>query len=223
MLRAVGRFRMLTRPQVKRWLFADVTEPVVTRSIDRSEVQGYLGVERLHRNGVQVMWLTRKGRDLLVAEGTPAADLFPATGPAAAKDFEHTVATGEAAVWLATRHPAPDELLPAWALQRVFGGRILAIPDLLAIWRGAGTAPAALAVEVDLGTEPLSTVLLPKLAMLGRALGDWLPESALTILVLVPTRRRRESLLGMLPELGIPCAVEVMDDCLGVKSAVKSS
>lgn len=53
---------------------------------------------------------------MLVRDGVPSADLFPASGPAAAKDFDHTVAIGDAAAWLATRAPAPDELLPAWAL-----------------------------------------------------------------------------------------------------------
>jgi hypothetical protein len=215
-LRAVGRFRMLTRPQVKRWLFPEVTEPVVTRFMNRAEKGGYLGVERLHGNGMQVLWLTRRGRDLLVARGTPGADLFPATGHVAAKDFEHTAMIGEAAVWLATRNPAPDELLPAWTLQRFFAGRMAVIPDLLAAWRGDGHGDAGLAVEVDLGTEPLATVLLPKLITLARTLRDWLPESLLTILVLVPTARRRDALTGMLPEIGIPCAIEVMDDCFRV-------
>jgi len=164
-LTAIGRFRMLTRPQVKRWFFDSVSEPVVTRFIERGSRGGHLGVERLHGNGMQVLWLTRKGRDALVAQGIPAADLFPATGPAAAKDFEHTLEIGNAAVWLMKRSPAPDELLPAWALQRYFSGRLTAIPDLLVLWRNPA---AALAVEVDLGTEPVTTVLLPKLALLLR-------------------------------------------------------
>src|SRR5947209_4987487 len=124
---------MLTRPQVKRWFFENVSEPVVTRFVERGVRDGYLGVERLHGNGMQVLWLTRKGRDMLAACGVPAADLFPATGPAAAKDFQHTMEIGNTALWLMKRTPAPDELLPAWALQRYFGGRLRAIPDLLAV------------------------------------------------------------------------------------------
>src|SRR5512143_1382158 len=89
LLRIVGRFRMLSRAQVKRWLFAGLSDPIVTRCIDRLASRGYLGVERLHGNGIQVLWLLREGRDLLIDTGTPAADLFVATGPAAAKDFEH--------------------------------------------------------------------------------------------------------------------------------------
>jgi hypothetical protein len=142
---------MLTRPQVKRWLFAEVSEPVVTRSIARLAGSGCLGVERIGGNGMQVLWLTRKGREMLAGLDVPVGDLFPGSGPAAAKDFAHTVEIGNAAVWLHSRTPRPDEVIPAWQLQRIFHGNLAAIPDLLALWR----APAAvLAAEIDLGTEP---------------------------------------------------------------------
>lgn len=220
-LGAIGRFRMLTRQQVKRWFFHDVSEPVVTRFFHRSMTSGHLGVERLGGNGIQVAWLTRKGRDALVRSGASGADLFAATGPAAAKDFDHTVATGDVAVWLARRAPAPDELLPAWMIARLFGGRISVVPDLLALWRPVGTGPAAaLAVEVDLATEPLGSVFLPKLRALERNLMAWLPDALSTTLVLVPSVRRQESLRGMLGESGKRIAVEVL---AGVKSDVKSS
>lgn len=206
-LTAIGRFRMLTRPQVKRWFFESVSEPVVTRFIERGKREGLLGVERLHGNGMQILWLTRKGRDVLVASCVPAADLFPATGPAAAKDFAHTAEIGNVAVWLVKRTPSPDELLPAWALQRYFGGKLAAVPDLLALWR---TPAAALAVEVDLGTEPLATVLLPKLSVLGRSLGEWTPVELTTILVLVPSERRREAVLAGLGETGVKVAIDLL-------------
>jgi hypothetical protein len=222
-MRAVGRFRMLTRPQVKRWFFAEVSETVVTRFVERVTRKGWLSAERLHGNGVQVLWLTKKGRDVLVGAGVAAADLFPASGPAAAKDFEHTVMIGEAAVWLATKTPPPDELLPGWALLRFFGGRMAVVPDLLALWRPERCSPAALAVEVDLGTEPIQTVLLPKLALLANALHDWLSGCLTTILVLVPRARRRAAVEGALPDLPIPVVVEVLEALPGVNSGVKSS
>jgi hypothetical protein len=219
-LTAIGRFRMLTRPQVKRWFFEDVSEPVVTRFLERSVREGRLGVERLHGNGMQILWLTRRGRDVLVGSGVAAADLFPATGPAAAKDFAHTAEIGNTAVWLMKRTPAPDELLPAWALQRYFGGRLAAIPDLLVLWR---KPEAALAVEVDLGTEPVASVLLPKLSLLGRALRESLPGEATTILVLVPSERRREAVINGLDGMTVPVIVDVLGRLAGVNSSVKSS
>jgi hypothetical protein len=214
-LAAIGRFRMLTRPQVKRWFFADVSEPVVTRFIQRTKAAGHLGVERVGGNGMQVLWLTRKGRDALVARDIPTADLFPATGPAAAKDFDHTVAIGDAAIWLAVRTPAPDELLPAWTLARFFGGNLTAIPDLLALWRakrGEASTAVALAVEVDLGTEPLGSVLVPKLGELSAVLSTWLRDMPTTILVLVPGIRRRDSLRKGLADIVQNVAVEVATD-----------
>jgi hypothetical protein len=218
-LTAVGRFRMLIRPQVKRWFFDSVSEPVVTRFIERGNRDGLLGVERLHGNGMQVLWLTRKGRDMLVAHGVAAADLFPATGPAAAKDFDHTAEIGNVAVWLMKRTPVPDEILPAWALQRYFSGRLRAIPDLLALWRAPA---AALAVEVDLGTEPVASVLLPKLALLSRSVGEHLPGESAAILVLVPSERRREAVLNGV-EARVPVAVELLDSIAGVNSSIKST
>jgi len=214
-LAAVGRFRMLTRPQVKRWFFGSVSEPVVTRFLQRTQHSGHLGVARLGGNGMQVLWLTRKGRDALVARGSSAADLFPGTGPAAAKDFDHTVAIAEAAIWLALRTPSPNELLPAWALARFFGGSLSAIPDLLAVWCSEGdnqSTAAALAVEVDLGTEPLGSVLVPKLGTLSGLLDAWLPGAPTTILVLVPGIRRRDALRNMLRDSACPVTVEVMAD-----------
>jgi len=202
---------MLTRPQVKRWFFADVSEPVVTRFVERATAAGWLGVERLGGNGMQVFWLTKKGVEILVAEGVAAADLFPANGPAAAKDFDHTAAIGDAAVWLATRAPAPDELLPAWTLERIFGGRLAAIPDLLALWKDA---KAVLAVEVDLGTEPIQSVFLPKLGKLCGVLDRWFGGMRATVLVLVPGKRRMASLQASLGELASRVAVEVTTDVI---------
>jgi Replication-relaxation len=194
-LRAVGRFRMLTRDQVTRCFLPGISEPTISRLIARLAERGWLGVERMHQNGIQVLWLTQKGSGLLFDHGEPETDLFPATGPAAAKDFAHTVEIGNAAVWLMGKVPRPDELLPAWHLQRLFGGTLAAIPDLLALWRRGDDSPgAALALEIDLGTEPIASVLVPKLVELERTLGSWMPGDLAAILVLVRTARRAESL-----------------------------
>jgi hypothetical protein len=209
-----GRFRMLTRQQLKSSLFADVTEAMVTRFFDRSAERGYLGVERLHGNGIQVCWLTKKGRDFLVGGGHAAtADLFPARGPVPAKDFEHTVEIVNAALAMHRRFPRPDELLPAWAVQRLFAGTLAVWPDLLCLWRPReGNPGAALAVEVDLGTEPVTTVLVPKTQALIRFLSVWTAGAPAMILLLTSTLRRRDSLRAALaPTVGtFPLAVEAL-------------
>lgn len=211
-LTTVGRFRMLTRAQLKRWIFDEVSEPVVTRVVTRLAAAHLLGVERLGGNGVQVMWLTRKGRDLLESRGVGVGDLFPAAGPVAAKDFSHTVEIGNAALWLRSRTPAPDEVVPAWQLQRAFHGNLAAIPDLLALWR---TPAAALAVEVDLATEPVTTVLVPKLQTLATLLTAYFVDALVSIAILVPSERRAKNLREALRDSSIPAAVELLDVCAG--------
>jgi hypothetical protein len=209
-----GRFRMLTRQQLKRWLFADVTEAMVTRFFDRSTERGYLGVERLHGNGIQVCWLTKKGRDFLVDGGhATTADLFPASGPVAAKDFEHTVEIVNAALTMRRRAPTPDELLPAWAVQRLFAGKLAVWPDLLCLWKPrTADLGSALAIEVDLGGEPVKTVLVPKTLELIGFLREWMGNAPAAILLLTATARRRDSLRDALASVvgDFPIAVDAL-------------
>jgi len=210
----MGRFRMLTRRQLKLALFADVTEAMVTRFFDRSAERGYIGVQRLGGNGIQVCWLTKKGRDFLVDGGHAAmSDLFPASGPVPAKDFGHTVAIVTAAVTMRGRTPAPDELLPAWSVQRLFEGKLAVWPDLLCLWRPTEEKPgSALAIEVDLGGEPVKTVLVPKTLELIGFLRDRLCDATSAVLLLTPTARRRDSLREALPPAvgDFPLAVETL-------------
>lgn len=192
----VGRFRMMIRQQLKSWLFAGVSETIVTRFLDRSTARGYLGVERLQGNGIQVCWLTKKGRDLLVDGGyAPASDLFPASGPVPTKDFAHTVEIVNAALAMRRRTPAPDELLPAWAVQRLFAGKLTVWPDLLCLWIPGEDRPgSALAIEVDLGGEPVKSVLVPKTLELIGFLSGWTEGAPAAILLLTATTRRCHSL-----------------------------
>jgi hypothetical protein len=210
----VGRFRMLTRQQLKSWLFAEVSETIVTRFFDRATERGYLGVERLHGNGIQVCWLTKKGRDFLVDGGHAAAsDLFPARAPVPAKDFEHTVEIVNAALAMRLRTSAPDELLPAWRVQRLFDGKLAVWPDLLCLWKPTKDSPGfALAIEVDLGGEPVKTILVPKTLELIGFLGKWTAGAPAAILLLTTTARRRDSLREALahPVGDFPLAIEML-------------
>jgi hypothetical protein len=215
----VGRFRMLTRQQLKAWLFAGVSETMVTRFLDRSAERGYLGVVRLQGNGIQVCWLTKKGCDFLVDGGhAPAPDLFPASGPVPSKDFQHTVEIVNAAVAMHGRDRPPDELLPAWSVQRLFAGKLPVWPDLLCLWRPKDNDPgAALAIEVDLGGEPVKTVLAPKTLELIAFLRGWTAGGPSAILLLTATARRRDSIRGALEPIAgdFPLAVEVLVGFMG--------
>jgi hypothetical protein len=218
----VGRFRMMTRQQLKSWLFSDVSETVMTRFFDRATERGYLGVERLHGNGIQVCWLTKKGRDFLVPGGyASASDLFPASGPVSAKDFEHTVEIVNAALAMRRRNPAPDELLPAWRVQRLFAAKLAVWPDLLCLWKPRGSDPGSvLAIEVDLGGEPVKKVLVPKTLELIGFLTDWTAGASAAILMLTATARRRDSLREILTTAvgDLPLAVETLWPFLGETS-----
>jgi len=211
-LTTIGVFRMLTRSQLQAWHFEAVSETVVRRFIDRMVERGYLGAERINRNGVQVVWLTQAGADLLVDHaGVSRADLFSARGPAAAKDFDHTTAIIDAALAIERRGFRSDLILPAWALQRAQGGRAEVFPDLLCLMRPSATEPgAALAVEVDLGGEPIGSVLVPKTEKLAAFLATY-GGSALAILLLTSGSRRRATVEQALRKASIAVSISVVE------------
>jgi hypothetical protein len=217
-LTTIGVFRMLTRTQLQAWHFETVSETVVRRFIDRMVERRYLGAERINRNGVQVVWLTQAGADLLVDHaGGSRADLFPARGPVAAKDFAHTTAIVDAALAVRQRGFQSDLMLPAWALQRAQGGQADVFPDLLCLARPTATDPgAALAVEVDLGGEPIGSVLVPKTEKLTAFLAPY-SGSALAILLLTVGSRRRAAIEQALRKASIPVPISV--DELGIFTA----
>jgi hypothetical protein len=206
---------MLTRAQLKAWHFESVSDTVVRRFVDRMVERGYLGQERINRNGVQVVWLTQAGADLLVDHAAVArADLFPARGPAAAKDFDHTSAIVDAALAVQRRGFRSDLILPAWALQRAQGGRAEVFPDLLCLVRPSTTnLGAGLAVEVDLGGEPIGSVLVPKTEKLATFLAPY-SGSTLAILLLTVGSRRRAAIEQALrrANISVPISVEELDN-----------
>jgi hypothetical protein len=209
-LTTIGIFRMLTRAQLKAWHFESVSDTVVRRFVDRMVEGGFLGQERINRNGVQVVWLTQVGADLLVDHAAVSRDdLFPARGPVAAKDFAHTTAIVDAALAVQRRGFRSDLILPAWALQRAQGGRAEVFPDLLCLARPSATSPgAALAVEVDLGGEPIGSVLVPKTEKLATFLGPY-RGSTLVILLLTVGSRRRAAIEQALRKIGISVPISV--------------
>lgn len=217
-LTTIGIFRMLTRAQLKAWHFESVSETVVRRFVDRMVERGFLGQERINRNGVQVVWLTQVGADLLVDHAAVSrGDLFPARGPVPAKDFAHTTAIVDVALAVEQRGFRSDMMLPAWALQRAQAGRAEVFPDLLCLVRPSATDPgAALAVEVDLGGEPIASVLIPKTAKLATFLAPY-GASTLAILLLTVGSRRRAAIEQALRKtnFSVLISIEELDDFTG--------
>jgi hypothetical protein len=191
-LAAIGRFRMLKRAQLHRWKFPGLSDTVVRRFIDRMVERGFLGTERLNKNGVQVAWCTSSGRDLLVAEGiAPVDELFPARGPVPVKDMAHTGAIVDVAIRLAEIRRSGDRMLPAWTIQRLLGGRLAVIPDLLCLTAAtASHRGAVLAIEVDLANEPIASCLVPKTAALVAFLAPYAGSPTAILLLTVGERRQ---------------------------------
>jgi len=217
---------MLTRAQLKAWHFQTVSDTVVRRFVDRMVERGFLGQERINRNGVQVLWLTQAGADLLVDQaGVSRADLFPARAAVAAKDFAHTIAIGDVALAVALRGFRSDAMLPAWALQRAQAGRADVFPDLLCLARPLDGDPgAALAVEVDLGGEPIGSVLVPKTEKLAAFLAPYC-GSTLAILLLTVGSRRRAAIDHALRKanISVPISVEELGNFAGESVRSKCS
>jgi hypothetical protein len=196
-----------------------LSETVAKRSVDRLLAAGYLGAERVSKTGYQVLWCTARGRDHVVEQGASAADLFPARGPAAAKDFRHTERIIDVAITFLERGWREDAMLPAWTLQRSLGARVRAIPDLLVLRRGVeSSVPVAISVEVDLGSEAL-TVFVPKLQMLAAWLAGYRAASSCAVLVLTTTPRRRDALRARVEtaRLGLPTSIECIDTFTAIR------
>ena len=217
-LAAVARFRMLKRVQLHRWKFAGLSDTVVRRAIERLVERGWLGSERLHKNGTQVLWCTAAGRDALVEEGVArGVDRFPARAPVPVKDMAHTSAIVDAAIRLTELGRAGDRMIPAWGLQRLLGGRVEVIPDLLCLTHANDTHRGSiLAVEVDLGGEPIASVLVPKTAKLASFLQPYAGSPTAILLLTVGDRRRatiEEALRSA--EVRVPVAVVLIEQFTG--------
>jgi hypothetical protein len=168
---------------------------MVTRFVERYTSRGYVGASRLAGNGMQLFWLTESGREFLVRKGaTRADDLFPARGPVSLKDLHHTLAVVSVGLALSRRFPQARMIRPSWAVQRAFDGKLEAIPDVLCV---CDSPQFVVAVEVDLGTEPLE-LFATKCQRLAALLADY--GSAVIITVLTTTDRRIERLLARVVE-----------------------
>ncbi len=208
----IGKGYEVAQYQLHEAVFPGRSPVVVSRFTQRWRERGYILVERWNRVGMNRLRLTSKGRDFLVlhAAGDPE-ELFVPSRSVAPKDLSHRLWINDLRVVLGRLPRKPELVLPAWALERRFVPRLPAIPDILAITRN-GTSSAVLAVEVDLGGEPLRSVFVPKLGILQGVLRDFSKGEASAILVLTSTERRRDAITAATSDLdgSIPIAVETL-------------
>lgn len=193
--------------QLHEAVFFGKSPVVVSRFTKRWRDRGYLAVERWNRIGMNRLRLTSQGRELLVRQGSAKPeDIFVPAKPVAPKDLAHRLWINDLRVVLG-RDSKFDVVLPAWSIERRFVPRLAAIPDVLAVSRGGASC---LAVEVDLGGEPLRSVFVPKLAVLQGVLRE--VSSGGAILVLTSSERRRDAIADGVSdfESSVPIAVDVL-------------
>lgn len=208
----IGKGYEVAQYQLHEAIFRGRSPVVVSRFTKRWRERGYLLVERWNRVGMNRLRLTQKGRDFLLLHSAVEADeLFVPSRSVAPKDLSHRLWINDLRVVLGRLSNRPDLILPCWALERRFVPRLPAIPDVLAVTR-SGSSSAVLAIEVDLGGEPLRSVFVPKLCLLQDVLRDVLQGGTCAILVLTSTERRQDAIASATSDLdsSIPIAVETL-------------
>jgi len=202
----IGRAGELAQYQLHAAVFGDVSEVVVSRFVRRAASRGLILVSRWRGIGINRLRLTTRGRALLIANGTDEQEIFTPRNPIAEGHIEHQLWIGDVMIVLARAARLPDLLQPAWALQRRAPERPAAIPDVLASFTEPASQPALLlGVEVDLGSERLKAVFLPKLEKLCTVMAEWAGDATPAIVLLTNNIRRRDALRAA--AAGLPIAV----------------
>lgn len=189
--------------------FKNKSKTPVLRTLYCLEQLGLIVLERWNRNGLLLARLREGGRQLLLSHGIPAEQIFLARAARPAT-LQHTLWIGDLAVAISLL-PVPHEVDLCWSLRRKYPDRD-AVPDLL-VRRGDGRR--TLAVEVDLGSENLRRVLVPKLENLDRELPRWAGSSRPAILVLMNGPRRMGALEGMTAHLTTPIGFGLLPSAVG--------
>jgi hypothetical protein len=179
-----------TQGNVDLALFPGHSKTPVSRSVNRLEAAGYLIKERWNRIGINMLRGTARGRARLIERGIDSSTLFVPEKPVAAKDLAHHMSINE--MRLALRQQGLADVKPCWAARRMLAAlEPPAIPDLLAFHVTAdGSTAGVLAVEIDLGSEPLKNVFFPKLDLLREMLSTQAAGQPAAILVLTVGPRR---------------------------------
>lgn len=175
---------------VHRMVFRDCSSKTpASRCIGRLSAAGYILVERWNGVGMNLLRGTNRGRAALVERGVDPSSLFVPERPLATKDRPHHSMINIVRHVLKERGIA--DVTPCWALRRKLADvHPPAIPDVLAFRTdAAGATQGVLAVEVDMGTEPLK-VFIPKMGLLREMLASWAGSAPAVVLVLTVGPRR---------------------------------
>jgi hypothetical protein len=215
-LRFIGHAGELAQYQLHEQVFGDVSEVVVSRFVQRATKHDLIATTRWRGVGINRLRLRTRGRSHLVQHGVDAKELFVLRSPVAEGHIEHQLWIVDALVVLGRAARKPDILLPAWALQRRFTPRPVAIPDVLASFVSPPEQPAfLLGVEIDRGSENLASIFLPKLEKLCDVLSTWAGGATCAIVVLTNGLRRRDALRARADALTLPVIVELLPQAPG--------
>jgi hypothetical protein len=210
-LRFIGQAGELAQYQLHEQVFGDVSEVVVSRFVQRATKHDLIATTRWRGIGINRLRLTTRGRSYLVQHGVTAEELFVLRNPIAEGHIEHQLWIVDTLVILGRAARRPDLLQPAWALQRRFTPRPVAIPDVLASFATPPEQPALLlGVEIDRGSENLASIFVPKLEKLCDVLSTWAGGAACAIVVLTNNMRRRDALRTRAEVLPLPVIVELL-------------
>lgn len=153
LLRALARLRVARTSALTRLCFNGVRRDTAARRLRRLFDAGYLGLRTADATQESLYMLGPKGRQYVRALGEVET-------PVPRGSLDHHLAIVETWVALATLDLPGVALQLAradWELRAEFPGALPIVPDLFAVLDCPDGA-VALAVEVDLGTEPLKVL-----------------------------------------------------------------
>ncbi len=212
----IGQCGEVAQYQLHEGVFGSVSEVVVSRFVRRATERGLIATTRWRGIGINRLRLTTRGRTQVTQSGVGEEAIFVLRNPVVDGHVEHQLWIVDLLIVLGRAERKPDLLLPAWALQRRFSPRPLAIPDVLVSFTTTPELPALLlGVEIDRGSENLASVFLPKLQKLSSVLSSWAGESPSAVVVLTNGNRRRDAIQRIGEALRLPLVVESLPTVMG--------
>ena len=210
-LREIAEGQELSQGQIHRAVFSTVSEVVVSRCVRRLRELGLIAVERWRKVGINRLRLTPRGRDLLLETGAAREeDIFLLAAPLGDKAIPHTLWVNDVRIVLKSLASPGDAVLASWMIERRFVPRWAAIPDVLWIAAPQGESPGSfLAVEIDLGTEPIKGVFAKTLETVQGILTSLAADTSAAIVVLTVGERRCGAIRAAVQDLPASVPIEV--------------
>ena len=207
----IGCSQEAAQYQVHEAVFPGLGEAVVSRRIRKLAARGLLAIERWNKVGINRLRLRTAGCDAVLArKGARDDELFVLRAPLAQSAVAHHLWIVDCRIIMEQLASPPTSVQPAWALERRWNPRPASIPDLLAIWRPSLSSPGQmLAIEIDIGTEPIRRVLIPRLAALSETLLPFSGGAPVFVSVLTKGWRRVTTITAAVQAASLPLPVVV--------------